>query len=105
MPPAVTSQYVHIKGVDAIADQVPLGITKEFAAPILGTVGPVTAEIIKDNPGVYGVGDEAGLSGLEARYDEQLRGTPGVDVDGRSTRRQAPQAVQGAAGRRQAAAR
>jgi cell division protein FtsI/penicillin-binding protein 2 len=81
VPPAVTSRYVDIKGVDAIADQLPLGITKEFAAPILGTVGPVTAEIIKDNPGVYGVGDLAGLSGLEARYDEQLRGTPGVAVD------------------------
>jgi hypothetical protein len=81
VPPAVMSQYVHIKGVDAIADQIPLGITKEFAAPILGTVGPVTAEIIKDNPGVYRVGDLAGLSGLEARYDEQLRGTTGVTVD------------------------
>jgi cell division protein FtsI/penicillin-binding protein 2 len=80
VPPGVTARYLHIKGVDAIADQVPLGITKEFAAPILGTVGSVTAEIVKDNPGVYTAGDEAGLSGLEARYDEQLRGTPGVVV-------------------------
>jgi cell division protein FtsI/penicillin-binding protein 2 len=84
VPSAVSSQYVHIKGVDAIADQVPLGITKEFAAPILGTVGPVTAEILKDNPGVYAAGDEAGLSGLEARYDEQLRGTSGVVVTAES---------------------
>ncbi len=80
VPSAVSSQYVHIKGVDAIAGQVPLGLTKEFAAPILGTVGPVTAEIVKDNPDVYAAGDEAGLSGLESRYDEQLRGTPGVVV-------------------------
>ena len=80
VPPAVGSGYTRIKGVDAIHDRVPLGITKEFAAPILGTVGPVTAEMIKDHPGVYAVGDEAGLSGLEARYDEQLRGTPGVIV-------------------------
>ena len=81
VPATVMSQYNDIKGVDAIADDVPLGITKEFAAPILGSVGPVTAEIIKDNPGVYSVGDDAGLSGLEARYDEQLRGTPGVAID------------------------
>jgi hypothetical protein len=81
VPPSVMAQYNDIKGVDAIADDVPLGITKEFAAPILGSVGPVTAEIIKDNPGVYNVGDDAGLSGLEARYDEQLRGTPGVAID------------------------
>ena len=90
VPPAVMAQYNDIKGVDAIADDVPLGITKEFAAPILGSVGPVTAEILKDNPGVYSVGDDAGLSGLEARYDEQLRGTPGVaiaavDPDGKKT--------------------
>jgi cell division protein FtsI/penicillin-binding protein 2 len=78
--PSVLAHYHQIKGVDAIADDIPLAITKEFAAPILGTVGPVTAEIIKDNPGVYSVGDEAGLSGLEARYDEQLRGTPGIVV-------------------------
>jgi cell division protein FtsI/penicillin-binding protein 2 len=84
VPSAVSSQYLHIKGVDAIADQVPLGITKEFAAPILGTVGPVTAEIVKDNPSVYTAGDEAGLSGLEARYDEQLRGTPGVVITAQS---------------------
>jgi hypothetical protein len=70
-----------IKGVDALAGQLPLGITKEFAAPILGTVGPVTADMIKQSPGVYRTGDIAGLSGLEARYDEQLRGTPGVRVD------------------------
>jgi cell division protein FtsI/penicillin-binding protein 2 len=80
VPASVTAQYVHIKGVDAIAGELPLGLTKEFAAPILGTVGPVTAEIIKDNPGAYRAGDVAGLSGLEARYDEQLRGTPGFDV-------------------------
>ena len=90
VPPTVMAQYNDIKGVDAIADDVPLGITKEFAAPILGSVGPVTAEILKDNPGVYSVGDDAGLSGLEARYDEQLRGTPGVaiaavDPDGKKT--------------------
>jgi hypothetical protein len=81
VPPAVSRAYVHIKGVDALAGTLPLGITKEFAAPILGTVGPVTADMIKQNPGVYEVGDVAGLSGLEARYDEQLRGTPGVQVD------------------------
>jgi cell division protein FtsI/penicillin-binding protein 2 len=81
VPPQVAAQYGDIKGVDAFRGDLPLGITKEFAAPILGTVGPVTAELIKKNPGVYAVGDLAGLSGLEARYDEQLRGTPGVVVE------------------------
>jgi cell division protein FtsI/penicillin-binding protein 2 len=81
VPAAVSRAYVHIKGVDALAGNLPLGITKEFAAPILGAVGPVTADMIKQHPDAYRVGDIAGLSGLEARYDEQLRGTPGVQVD------------------------
>ncbi len=90
VPAEVMAKYNRIKGIDAIADDLPLGITKEFAAPILGTVGPVTAEIVKNSPGVYSVGDLAGLSGLEARYDEQLRGTPGIvvqrtDGDGNDT--------------------
>ncbi|WP_238342924.1 penicillin-binding transpeptidase domain-containing protein [Nocardioides cynanchi] len=80
-PSGLVGRATAIKGVDALADQLPLGITKEFAAPILGSVGPVTADMIKQNPGVYRVGDLAGISGLEARYDEQLRGTPGVEVD------------------------
>ena len=100
VPPAVMNGYSGIKGVDAIFDRIPLGITKEFAAPILGSVGPVTAEIVKDNPGVYRPGDYAGLSGLEARYDEQLRGTPGVVVsavqpDGDATRLFKSPAVKG----------
>jgi cell division protein FtsI/penicillin-binding protein 2 len=81
VPPRVGATYNRIKGVDGLFDRIPLGITKEFAAPILGTVGPVTADLVKQNPGVYRPGDTAGLSGLEARYDEQLRGTPGVQVD------------------------
>jgi cell division protein FtsI/penicillin-binding protein 2 len=85
VPPRVGATYNRIKGVDGLFDRIPLGITKEFAAPILGTVGPVTAELVKQDPGVYRPGDTAGLSGLEARYEEQLRGTPGVQVDSVST--------------------
>ena len=47
--------------------------------PLLGRVGEVTAEIIAEHP-EYHPGDLAGLSGLQARYDERLRGTPGVSV-------------------------
>ena len=48
--------------------------------PILGTVGPVTAEVVEKSEGAYRAGDVAGLTGLQARYDEQLRGTAGVNV-------------------------
>lgn len=69
-----------IDGAVALADTLPLAPTREFARPVLGIVGAVTAEIVKDSDGFYEAGDEAGLSGLQLRYDEQLRGTPGLTV-------------------------
>jgi cell division protein FtsI/penicillin-binding protein 2 len=36
--------------------------------------------MIKDHPDTYQVGDRAGLSGLQARYDEQLQGVDGTVV-------------------------
>jgi cell division protein FtsI/penicillin-binding protein 2 len=78
--PDAMAAYDAIPGALALADQVPLAPTKEFAAPILGTVGEVTAELVKEHPDTYQPGDRAGLSGLQARYDEQLRGTDGAVV-------------------------
>ena len=54
--------------------------TKDFAAAILGTVGPATAELVKDSEGRIKAGDDVGLSGLQKRYDEQLFGTRGATV-------------------------
>ncbi|MBZ5738086.1 penicillin-binding transpeptidase domain-containing protein [Nocardioides mangrovi] len=81
VPVDVARDYGRIKGARAIPDDVPLAPTREFAAPILGTVGPVTAEMVKDDPDKYAVGDVAGLSGLQARYDDQLQGVDGVVVN------------------------
>jgi cell division protein FtsI/penicillin-binding protein 2 len=69
-----------IGGVGVLEDTLPLAPTREFARPILGSVGAVTAEIVEESDGFYSAGDEAGLSGLQQRYDEQLRGTPGLEV-------------------------
>lgn len=81
VPGGVVSGYDEIKGGFLVSDTIPLGPTRGFAAPILGTVGEVTAEMIEENPGVYEVGDEAGLSGLQQRYDEQLQGEVGAVVN------------------------
>lgn len=78
--PAKAAAIDSIPGALGISQTMPLGPTKGFAAALLGTVGPVTAEMIKQHPGLYRVGDVAGLTGLEARYDDQLRGTPGTEV-------------------------
>lgn len=76
----VRSRYDAIAGAVAIPDEMPLAPTREFARPILGTVGPVTAEVIAESEGRYVIGDEAGLSGLQQRYDELLGGAPGITV-------------------------
>ena len=81
VPRGVLSGVRRVKGGAVIAGELPLAPTKGFAAPILGSVGEVTAEMIEENPDVYSIGDIAGLSGLQARYDEQLRGTPGQAVN------------------------
>jgi cell division protein FtsI/penicillin-binding protein 2 len=81
VPAAVTSGYESIPGAIAVAGKRPLAPSKEFAAPILGSVGPVTAEMIKKDPEKYAIGDQAGLSGLQARYDDQLQGTDGAVVN------------------------
>lgn len=70
-----------IVGSRVIGGSLPLAPTREFAAPLLGRVGEVTAEMIEQNPEEYEAGDVAGTSGLQARYDDTLRGTPGLRVD------------------------
>ena len=81
IPAEVAVNADTIKGGMLVSDDIPLGPTRGFAAPIIGTVGEVTAEMIKEQPDVYEVGDVAGLSGLQQRYDEQLQGTPGAVVN------------------------
>lgn len=81
VPIEVAQRTQGMPAVLVVATTAPLGPSAEFAAPILGRVGEVTAEMIEDDPDAYRPGDVAGLSGLSARYDEQLRGTPGVLVE------------------------
>jgi len=81
VPGDVGQLFDQIKGARAIGDDLPLAPTRTFAAPLLGTVGEVTAEMVQDDPERYQPGDQAGLSGLQARYDEQLQGTPGAVVN------------------------
>ena len=70
-----------IPGAGVLRDTLPLAPTRQFARQLLGTVGPVTAEVVEKSDGVYRAGDDAGLSGLEQRYDERLRGVPGQVVE------------------------
>ena len=100
--PAILRGVEGIEGARLIGGTLPLAPYRDFALPILGRVGEVTAEMIEADPDTYQVGDVAGLSGLQARYDDTLRGTPGlkvdaVDVDGGKRELFATKAAPGAA--------
>ncbi|HEX7717299.1 MAG TPA: penicillin-binding transpeptidase domain-containing protein [Marmoricola sp.] len=80
VPDKLLGQVEAIPGARGISDHLPLAPSKQFAAAILGTVGPATKELIDKSDGRLRAGDDTGLSGLQLRYDELLGGTPGVKV-------------------------
>ena len=57
------------------------GPTPEFAAHVLGRFGEVTAERLDELGEPYQAGDLVGLTGLEARFEEQLAGTPSSSIE------------------------
>lgn len=69
-----------INGVVGIPDELPLARERDFARPLLGSVGEATAEIVEESEGTIKAGDMVGLSGLQAAHDEQLRGVPGLAI-------------------------
>ncbi len=69
-----------IPGALPIEDEQMLPPTRDFAAALLGRVGQATKEAVDAAKGAVVAGDQVGLSGLQQRYDEQLRGTPGAEV-------------------------
>lgn len=52
----------------------------DFALHLLGRVGEVTAERLAELGPPYAVGDQVGLSGLEAAYERSLAGSPSGEV-------------------------
>ncbi len=69
-----------LTGVIYPKQQQPLALSRTFGQPLLGTFGPVTAELVAQSKGRYAAGDRAGLSGLQRQYDPVLGGTRGVRV-------------------------
>jgi cell division protein FtsI/penicillin-binding protein 2 len=69
-----------IPGALSIRTGQMLAPTYDFARPIIGTVGEATKENIDESGGAVVAGDQVGLTGLQKRYDAQMRGTPGVVV-------------------------
>lgn len=78
-----------LKGVIYPARDQPLGRTRTFGQPLLGSYGFVSAEVVEKSNGRYAAGDLAGLSGLQGQYDPTLAGVPGLAVVS-SSRPEAP---------------
>ncbi len=53
---------------------------RKIAGNLLGYVGEVNRNDIENNPEIYRAGDYIGVTGLEAAYEEELRGEKGVRV-------------------------
>lgn len=69
-----------IPGARAIPSTRILAPSPTFAAGLLGSVAPADEEAVKNGGGEVVAGQPVGVSGLQKRYDEHLRGTPGTRV-------------------------
>jgi cell division protein FtsI/penicillin-binding protein 2 len=76
----LAAEVTDIPGAVALEAEQVLGPTRTFAQPLLGAVGEVTAEMVEQDPQRYAPGDVVGLSGLQAAFDDELRGDPSVQV-------------------------
>ncbi|MFI7510448.1 penicillin-binding transpeptidase domain-containing protein [Micromonospora aurantiaca] len=69
-----------LPGTRFVSEQLMLAPTREFARALLGSVDQATADDLQAHPDRYARGDLVGHGGLQGRYDERLRGVPGVTV-------------------------
>jgi cell division protein FtsI/penicillin-binding protein 2 len=77
---AVKPKIHDLPGTQFQEDTELLGPSTNFAQPLLGSVGPATAQIVADSKGTVQDGDVTGLSGLQLALNTQLAGTPGISI-------------------------
>jgi cell division protein FtsI/penicillin-binding protein 2 len=76
----IRSQIRDLPGTVFQEATLQLGPSRQFARALIGTVGDVTREQLDKNPGKYLAGEQIGQSGMQAQFDDQLRGVPGVQI-------------------------
>ena len=69
-----------VPGILVVRDTLPLAPTRTFAAALLGSVHEATAEDIEKSDGKVIDGQIVGSGGLQAAFDAQLSGTPGITL-------------------------
>lgn len=97
---AVKDRIYDLPGVRFRDEHRPLAKTRGYARQLLGTVGPVTAERLKELGAPYTAADNVGNAGLQAQYERRLAGVPKgwvqiVDEDGRQRKTLATYAGRG----------
>lgn len=83
----ITPDISKVPGAMALATTANVAPSSTFAISILGRTGKPNAEQVAESDGEVWPEDVIGLSGLQARYQERLRGVPEVRIDlvGRNT--------------------
>ncbi|MGS2619041.1 penicillin-binding transpeptidase domain-containing protein [Micromonospora sp. LZ34] len=76
----IKSRIYDLPGTKFRSDKLDLAPTREFARAVLGSVDPAQADDLAKHPDRYAAGDLVGHGGLQGRYDERLRGAPGLSV-------------------------
>ncbi|MFF5072480.1 penicillin-binding transpeptidase domain-containing protein [Micromonospora olivasterospora] len=76
----IKSRIYDLPGTKFQTDKLDLAPTREFARALLGSVDPAQADDLAAHPERYQQGDLVGHGGLQGRYDERLRGAPGLTV-------------------------
>ncbi|MEV0806131.1 penicillin-binding transpeptidase domain-containing protein [Micromonospora sp. NPDC050200] len=69
-----------LPGTKFLAEKRDLAPTREFARALLGSVDEAQADDLAAHPDQYAKGDLVGHGGLQGRYDDRLRGAPGLTV-------------------------
>lgn len=69
-------QLAPISGVFFHRGRGLLGASNLLGSQLVGSVGDITAERLKQLGAPYRVGDKVGLSGLQAAYEQRLAGSP-----------------------------
>ncbi|MGC4854631.1 penicillin-binding transpeptidase domain-containing protein [Micromonospora sp. DT4] len=76
----IKSRVYDLPGTKFNSDKLDLAPTREFARALLGSVDHAQADDLAAHPDKYVAGDLVGHGGLQGRYDERLRGAPGLTV-------------------------
>ena len=76
----VRAQIHELPGTVFREGQQLLAPTRTFAQPLLGRIGPATADVLKEVGAGYDGTDQLGLSGLQRALNDRLAGKPGLRI-------------------------